>query len=79
MIIWCQLCLEKDGDNIIDYFVNMPEVKEASGRGPSKAFVKLNNGIDADLLVVPEESFGGDQYFTGSKEHGVSDEKNSHI
>jgi DNA polymerase (family 10) len=64
---------EKDGDNIIDYFVNMPEVKEVSGRGRSKAFVKLNNGIDADLLVVPEESFGAAmQYFTGSKEHGIA-------
>ena len=30
------------------------------------------NGVDADLLVVPEESFGAAlQYFTGSKEHGV--------
>jgi DNA polymerase (family 10) len=64
---------EKDGDNIIDYFVNMPEVNEISGRGLSKAFVKLNNGIDADLLVVPQESFGAAmQYFTGSKEHGVA-------
>ncbi|MGE5634302.1 MAG: DNA polymerase/3'-5' exonuclease PolX [Deltaproteobacteria bacterium] len=64
---------EKDGDNIIDYFVNMPEVKEVSGRGPSKAFVKLNNGIDVDLLVVPKESFGAAmQYFTGSKEHGIA-------
>jgi len=64
---------EKDGNNIIDYFVNMPEVKEIVGRGSSKAFVKLNNGIDADLLVVPEESFGAAmQYFTGSKEHGVA-------
>ena len=64
---------EKDGNNIINYFVNMPEVKEIIGRGSSKAFVKLNNGIDADLLVVPEESFGAAmQYFTGSKEHGVA-------
>lgn len=64
---------QKDGNNIIDYFVNMPEVKEIIGRGSSKAFVKLNNGIDADLLVVPEESFGAAmQYFTGSKEHGVA-------
>lgn len=64
---------EKDGDNVIDYFIDMPEVMEVSGRGSSKAFVKLNNGIDADLLVVPEESFGAAmQYFTGSKEHGVA-------
>ena len=24
---------EKDGDNVIDYFIDMPEVKEVSGRG----------------------------------------------
>lgn len=64
---------EKEGDNLIDYFVNMPEVKEVTGKGSAKAFVKLNNGIDADLLVVPKESFGAAlQYFTGSKEHGVA-------
>ncbi len=64
---------EREGDNIIHFFVNMPEVNEVSGRGSTKAFVKLNNGIDADLLVVPKESFGAAmQYFTGSKEHGVA-------
>jgi DNA polymerase (family X) len=64
---------EKEGDNLIDYFVNMPEVKEVTGKGSAKAFVKLNNGIDADLFVVPKESFGAAlQYFTGSKEHGVA-------
>lgn len=64
---------EQDGENLIEYFVNMPEVVEISGKGLSKAFVKLNNGIDADLLVVPPESFGAAlQYFTGSKEHGIA-------
>jgi DNA polymerase (family X) len=67
---------ENDEDNIIDFFVNMPEVNEVSGRGLSKAFVKLNNGMDADLLIVPEESFGAAmQYFTGSKEHGIATRK----
>ena len=43
------------------------------GKGSTKTFVRLNNGMDADLLVVPEESFGSAlQYFTGSKEHGVA-------
>jgi DNA polymerase (family 10) len=64
---------DKEGANLIDYFVSMPEVKEVTGKGSAKAFVKLNNGIDADLLVVPKESFGSAlQYFTGSKEHGVA-------
>ncbi len=58
---------------VMDYFVSMPEVAEVIGKGQSKTFVRLNNGMDADLLVVPEESFGSAlQYFTGSKEHGIA-------
>jgi DNA polymerase (family 10) len=58
---------------VIGSFVNMPEVKEIVAKGTHKAFVKLNNGIDSDLLVVPTESFGAAlQYFTGSKDHGIS-------
>lgn len=57
---------------VIDFFVKMQEVDEVLGRGSAKAFVKLAGGIDADLLVVPEESWGSAlQYFTGSKEHSV--------
>jgi DNA polymerase (family 10) len=58
---------------IIDYFTKMPEVRDIIGKGSAKAFVRLRNGIQADLLVVPEDSFGAAlQYFTGSKEHGVA-------
>src|ERR671915_763764 len=58
---------------VMDYFASMPEVNEVIGKGLSKTFVKLNNGMDADLLVVPKESFGSAlQYFTGSKEHDVA-------
>lgn len=58
---------------IIDYFTRMPEVRDIIGKGSAKAFVRLDNGIQADLLVVPEDSFGAAlQYFTGSKEHGVA-------
>jgi DNA polymerase (family X) len=57
---------------IMDYFANMPEVDQVISKGSSKTYVKLNNGMDADLLVVPKESFGSAlQYFTGSKEHNV--------
>ena len=62
----------KDPEPVMDFFVKMPEVQEVIGRGPAKAFVRLAGGIDADLLVVPEESWGSAlQYFTGSKEHSV--------
>jgi DNA polymerase (family X) len=67
------LVVSDEPNKVIDSFVNMPEVKEILGKGSSKAFVKLNNGIDSDLLVVPEESYGSALlYFTGSKEHGIA-------
>jgi DNA polymerase (family X) len=67
------LVLSDAPEIVMDYFASMPEVDEVLGKGPSKTFVKLNNGMDADLLVVPKESFGSAlQYFTGSKEHDVA-------
>ena len=64
---------DEDSTKVMDYFASMPEISEVIGKGQSKTFVRLNNGMDADLLVVPEESFGSAlQYFTGSKEHGIA-------
>ena len=64
---------DEDSTKVMDYFASMPEIAEVIGKGQSKTFVRLNNGMDADLLVVPEESFGSAlQYFTGSKEHGIA-------
>ena len=66
------LVTASDPKRVIDFFVKMPEVQQVLGMGQAKAFVKLASGIDADLLVVPEESWGAAlQYFTGSKEHSV--------
>jgi DNA polymerase (family 10) len=59
-------------DQVLESFVSMPEVEEVMAKGAAKAFVKLSGGIDADLLVVPDDSWGSAlQYFTGSKEHSV--------
>lgn len=67
------LALSDDPEPVLDFFVKMPEVDEVIARGAAKAFVKLAGGIDADLLVVPQESWGSAlQYFTGSKEHSVA-------
>jgi DNA polymerase (family 10) len=61
-----------DTDKVMDFFTKMPEVEEVKGRGPAKAFVRLQEGIDADVLVVPKESWGSALlYFTGSKDHNV--------
>ena len=70
------LAVIEDDDNVpeivMDYFASIPEVSEVISKGHTKTFVKLNNGMDADLLIVPQESFGSAlQYFTGSKEHSI--------
>jgi DNA polymerase (family 10) len=55
---------------VIDWFVNMPEVKEVSGRESLKAFVKLNNGIDCNLTIVSQQRYySALLYYTGSKGH----------
>jgi DNA polymerase (family X) len=66
------LVVAADPEGVMEFFTTMAEVEEVIARGPSKSFVRLAGGIDADLLIVPEESWGSAlQYFTGSKEHSV--------
>lgn len=47
-------------------------VARVLARGETRMAVRLKNGLQVDLRVVPEESFGSAlQYFTGSKAHGI--------
>jgi len=47
-------------------------VTEVLAQGETKQRVRLKSGVELDLRVVPEESFGAAmQYFTGSKEHNI--------
>jgi DNA polymerase (family 10) len=49
-----------------------PLVESVLQRGDTKQRVRLKSGVELDLRVVPEASFGAAlQYFTGSKEHNV--------
>jgi len=58
---------------VIEFFVNMPEVIHVYSKGNTKTMVRLKNGLDADLRVVPDKSFGAAwQYFTGDKRHNIS-------
>ncbi|MCA8993529.1 MAG: DNA polymerase/3'-5' exonuclease PolX [Planctomycetaceae bacterium] len=57
---------------IMDRLSEHELVQAVLQRGDTKQRVRLINGLEADLRVVPEESFGAAmQYFTGSKEHNV--------
>jgi DNA polymerase (family 10) len=67
------LVTAKNPSVVMDYFVSMPEVETVYGKGETKTSVRLSCGLDADIRVVPEESYGAAlQYFTGSKEHNVA-------
>ncbi|MEO2031706.1 MAG: DNA polymerase/3'-5' exonuclease PolX [Planctomycetaceae bacterium] len=56
----------------MDHLAEHPLVESVLQRGETKQRVRLTSGIELDLRVVPDESFGAAlQYFTGSKEHNV--------
>ncbi len=62
----------KTARKVMEFFVNMPGVIRVYSHGSTRSSVRLKNGMDFDLRVVPEESFGAAlQYFTGSKEHNI--------
>jgi DNA polymerase (family 10) len=55
-----------------DVFVSYPEVEDVLAKGPTKSAVRLSNGIQVDLRVVSESSYGAALlYFTGSREHNI--------
>ncbi|MCX6090189.1 MAG: DNA polymerase/3'-5' exonuclease PolX, partial [Candidatus Atribacteria bacterium] len=57
---------------VMETFVALPQVKEIVARGTTKSSIRTYEGIQIDLRVVEEESFGAAlQYFTGSKEHNI--------
>ncbi|MBI2552521.1 DNA polymerase/3'-5' exonuclease PolX [Candidatus Uhrbacteria bacterium] len=61
---------------IMDAFVHMPEVARVLAHGPTKSMVRLKSGIQCDVRVVPEQSYGAAlQYFTGDKTHNVETRK----
>ncbi len=56
----------------MDFLAAHPLVESLLQRGETKQRVRLSSGVEMDMRVVPNESFGAAlQYFTGSKEHNV--------
>jgi DNA polymerase (family 10) len=54
-------------------FVGLSDVAEVLAHGEAKSSVRLGNGMQVDLRIVPAESFGAAlQYFTGSKAHNIA-------
>jgi len=57
---------------VIETLTTLPSVSEVIVRGPTKASVRHQDGLQIDLRVVEPAAFGAAlQYFTGSKDHNV--------
>ncbi|HUB68515.1 MAG TPA: DNA polymerase/3'-5' exonuclease PolX [Candidatus Methylacidiphilales bacterium] len=59
--------------DVMDYFVKLPGVKQVTNYGTTKSSVLLESGIAADLRVVSDKEYPcALHHFTGSKEHNVA-------
>lgn len=66
------LATASDSAEPMDALASHPLVDKVLSRGETKQRVRLKYGLELDLRVVPEESYGAAmQYFTGSKEHNI--------
>jgi len=62
----------KDSTEAMDALAAHPLVVKVLARGETKQRVRLRSGVEMDLRVVPDESYGAAmQYFSGSKEHNI--------
>ena len=66
------LATAKNPSKVIDFFIKMNDVEQVLAQGPTKSSVRLREGIQADLRVLPEKTYGAALlYFTGSKQHNI--------
>jgi DNA polymerase (family 10) len=63
----------KSDSKVMDRFTGFEDVAEILAKGSTKSSVRLRSGLQVDLRVVPEVSYGAAlYYFTGSKEHNIA-------
>ena len=58
---------------VLEMFVNLPDVAKVLARGPTKASVRLADGVQCDLRGVSDAQYPfALHYFTGSKAHNIA-------
>jgi DNA polymerase (family 10) len=58
---------------VMDRFVGYEDVRQVVSQGQTRSTVILRSGVQVDLRVVPQASYGAAlMYFTGSKEHNIA-------
>lgn len=61
------------GSSVMECLARYDEVREVASQGDTRASFILKSGIQVDVRVVPEESYGAALlYFTGSKAHNIA-------
>jgi DNA polymerase (family 10) len=66
------LATSRDPKAVMNAFVHLPHVKDVLMHGPTKSSIIIHEGLQVDLRVVEEDSFGAAlAYFTGSKAHNI--------
>jgi DNA polymerase (family 10) len=66
------LLASSKNEELMNYFVDYEEVEEVIAKGKTKSSVILKRGLQVDVRVIPQVSYGAAfLYFTGSKEHNV--------
>jgi DNA polymerase (family 10) len=66
------LAISENPEKVMDIFVSLPGVIRVWGKGATKTSVRMSQGFDMDIRVIPKKSYGSAlQYFTGSKDHNI--------
>jgi len=66
------LAVSTKPEKVMDYFTSISAVSDVIAKGSAKSSVRLKAGINVDLRVIKEKSFGAALlYFTGSKSHNI--------
>jgi DNA polymerase (family 10) len=67
------LVAAREGAALGEWLTKYENVARVLARGPSRTTVVLRSGLQVDLRVVPEQSYGAAlMYFTGSKAHNIA-------
>lgn len=57
----------------MEHFLGFESVRDVLSEGATRSSVRLDSGLQVDLRVVPESSYGAAlHYFTGSKAHNIA-------
>lgn len=67
------LVTAKESESVMDHFLKFENIGKIISKGPTRSTVNLKTGLQVDLRVVDDQSYGAALlYFTGSKAHNIA-------